>query len=371
VEIEEAVNTGFAIANPNDSAASVSFFFTDENGKDSKPGMLTLPPHGQIARFLSESPFHAPNANGTFTFSSEIPVSAVAIRGLTNERSEFLATTLPIANPDQPAEAALHFPQVADGGGWTTQFTLVNPTDETITGNVSYAGQQGTAGSSLAYSIPPRSSRRLTTAGTGAVTLIGAAQIRPDASSTAPVGLALYSYKQGSVTVSQAGVPSVATGKAFRQFVESPADGLVRTGFAIKNISGNATNVTLDLYKLDGSYAGFSGSLPLAGSQQRSLFLDEIEGFAEMPRPFKGFLRIRSGSGTDLAVFGLRGRTNERGEFLIAATPPVDESAPAVGKMTFPHLVNGEGYGTQFVLYGNGTLKLHDQSGASLNLNMQ
>jgi hypothetical protein len=33
--------------------------------------------------------------------------------------------------------------------------------------------------------------------------------------------------------------------------------------------------------------------------------------------------------------------------------------------------VNGEGYGTQFVLYGNGTLKLHDQSGASLNLNMQ
>src|SRR5262249_27131239 len=116
-EVAGPANTGLAVANANDSAATVSFFFTDTNGKDFGNGTVTIPAHGQIARFLNETPFNGPQrTEGTFTFSSNIPVAAIAIRGFLNERSEFLATTLPVADPDALPSGSVYFPQFADGG---------------------------------------------------------------------------------------------------------------------------------------------------------------------------------------------------------------------------------------------------------------
>jgi len=103
-DVAGPVNTGLAIANENDTAATVSFYFTNANGGDFGNGSVTIPAHGQIARFLDEAPFNGSRPiNGTFTFSSNVAVSAGAIRGLTNERSEFLVTTLPVADPDTRA----------------------------------------------------------------------------------------------------------------------------------------------------------------------------------------------------------------------------------------------------------------------------
>src|SRR5262249_46766082 len=148
----------------------------------------------QIARFLSEAPFNAPRStSATFTFNSNVPVSAVAIRGRTNERSEFLVTTLPVANPDATASNAVFFPHFADGGGWTTQFVLVNPSDQTIHGTVNFYAQ-GTPGSpapsltmgidgamvnQITYTIAPRSSRRFSTMDTASQTTVGTAQLIP------------------------------------------------------------------------------------------------------------------------------------------------------------------------------------------------
>src|SRR5207244_2276518 len=51
--VDGAVNTGIAMANPNSSDATVSFFFTDSNGASFGNGSLTIPAHGQIAHFLN------------------------------------------------------------------------------------------------------------------------------------------------------------------------------------------------------------------------------------------------------------------------------------------------------------------------------
>ena len=68
----------------------------------------------------------------------------------------------------------------------------------------------------------------------------------------------------------------------------------------------------------------------------------------------------------------MRGHTNERGEFLITASPPVDESAiPIASELFFPHLAEGGGYNMQFILFGaasSGTVYFVDQSGLPLNL---
>ena len=96
--VQGPINTGLAIANPGDAVANISFYFTDANGNDFGAGSFTIPPHQQIAKFLDEAPFGgARSIQGTFTFKSSAPIGAVALRGLTNERSEFLMTTLPIA----------------------------------------------------------------------------------------------------------------------------------------------------------------------------------------------------------------------------------------------------------------------------------
>ena len=71
---------------------------------------------------------------GTFTFTANIPVAAIALRGVVNERSEFLMATLPVAPLTAPTTGTVYIPHFADGGGWTTQVILVNPTDAPIGG---------------------------------------------------------------------------------------------------------------------------------------------------------------------------------------------------------------------------------------------
>jgi hypothetical protein len=392
-EVAGAINTGFAVANPNESEATVSFFFTGNDGTDSGWGSLKLPPHTQLARFLNEQPFSAAQPmSGTFSFSANIPVSAIALRGFTNERAEFLVTTLPIANLDQPGSTTVFFPHFAAGGGWTTQFVLINPSDETIAGTLDFSEQgnagsstnamalniEGTIRSSVPYVIPAKSSRLFVARGEDGLTATGSARANPDASNVAPVGVAVFSFKSGGVTVSEAGVPSVETGKAFRLYVEEDSSGAIRSGIAITTSNTSETVVHLDLSGMDGTFTGRTGSVTVPAGGQRSVFLDEIAGFETVPMPFKGILRIYTSDGADIAVVGLRGRSNERGDFLLTTTAPTNELQVPTPQTVFPHIVNGNGYTTDFVMYSGtaaepatGTLNIFSQTGESLNLGLE
>jgi hypothetical protein len=177
-EVAPPVNTGIAIANPNNSAVTINFFFTDGAGNDLGSGSTTIAANGQTASFLSEKPYNrtAP-FQGTFSFTSTLPVAVVALRGFTNERSEFLESTLPVIDTTAALSSGIQvLPHYADGGGWTTQILLVNPTNTPLTGNVQFFNAGGTAfnvtiagqtTSSLPYSVPPRSSQKLVTGNPG------------------------------------------------------------------------------------------------------------------------------------------------------------------------------------------------------------
>jgi hypothetical protein len=47
------------------------------------------------------------------------------MRSLTNERNDFLMATFPIADMMLAAPSPIVFPQIADGGGYVTQFILI------------------------------------------------------------------------------------------------------------------------------------------------------------------------------------------------------------------------------------------------------
>jgi hypothetical protein len=363
-EVGGSVDTGIAIANPNPTPTDVNFNFTDLNGQDFGAGTVTIPASGQIANFLDQSSFHvSPPVSGSFTFSASQPVAVVALRGLTNERGEFLITTLPVADLSAPASTdPILFPHFADGGGWTTQILLVNTSDILMSGSVQFGGSP-----SQPYSIPPRSSVKVATPGTASGVLTGSARVIPAGGSTTPSGVAVFSFKNNGITVTEAGVPALRSGTAFRLYAESSGTagqvGSIQTGIAIANASSNSINVTFELTTITGVTTGLISSIVLPGNGQTSMFLGQIPGFSGMPNPFQGVLRVSTTSPTGISIVGLRGRYNERQDFLTTTTQPTNEGDPvSTADLFFPHFADGGGYTTQFILF-NGSI---DQSSSGL-----
>ncbi|HYR83036.1 MAG TPA: hypothetical protein VE422_03045 [Terriglobia bacterium] len=375
-EVAGSVNTGLAIVNPSTSPAAVSFYFTDSNGQNFGQGSFTLNPNTQIARFLNESPFMgAGTIRGTLTFTSSVPVGVIAIRGLTNERGEFLITTLPVADVTVAPTAGFLFPHYADGGGWTTQVVLVNTTDSTITGSVDFLG---TGGSTSSYSIAPRSSQRVVTSGAGSVIQAGAVRVTPAAGNAAPSGLSIFSFKSNGVTVTEAGVPVLRASQSFRMYEIECGDhpGELQTGIAIANPSTtNAATVTLDMSDLNGVSTGKTSTLTIPPSGHFSAFMTQLPGFESLGWPFHGVLRISTTSSSGVSVVGIRGHVNTRQDFLVTTSTPSDESvAGSTSETIFADLADGGGYSTEFILFSgsngqssSGTLRFFTQSGAPLN----
>jgi len=388
------VRTGIAIANPNFTPATVSFYITGSIG-NFNGGTFVIPANGQVAAFLDQAPFNGPQQlSGTFTFSSAFKVAAVGLRGFTNERGEFLLTTLPVADLSAaPAAGSTQvIPHFADGGGWRTEIALVNPGDSTMTGTIVFKGKSGTAltmmvdgrtATSFSYSIPPRASQKLTTSGSGQIVQSGSIVIAPATGAAPPVGSAVFSFQQGGITVTQAGVPAMGSVSAYRLYAEATDSfdistvGAIQTGLAIVNQASTAAEVKIELFHLDGSSTGSIGTITVPASGQVSQFLNQIPGLGSLALPFQGVARVSSSSA--ISVIGLRGRYNERRELLFNTTMPVDETAAATdADLIFPHFAAAGGYTTQFVLFSGsagqqstGSLRFVSQSGEVLNLTLQ
>ena len=123
--------------------------------------------------------------------------------------------------------------------------------------------------------------------------------------------------------------------------------------------------------------AGFAASISIPQNGQIAEFLNQIPGFAPLPAQFQETLRVSSA--LPISVIGLRGRYNERGDFLITTTPAADETAAAqMGGLFFPHIVDSGGYTTQFILFSSGTaqsssgvIQILSSSGGPLKMSLQ
>ena len=397
-EVNGPVNTGLAMANPNDEPATINFYFTDTEGERFGDGQLELAAHQQTAKFLNDAPFNSGDeVSGTLTFASSVPVAVVALRGLTNDAGEFLMTTLPIAPllaPPSPFSTTpmdtVYFPHFADGSGWATEVILVNPTDRTIMGTAGFLGpgsdtaaaspvtltlDDGRTGSSFDYSIPPRSAQRFITSNPAGRLAVGSVRATPSSGNAAPSGLVIFSYAQDGKTVSEAGVTALPKGTAFRAYVEASGvpeqAGSIRSGLAITNTAATSNTVTLEVTRLDGSLALAPETLTLPPSGQIARFLDDI---FPLPDNFSGVLRVTSTA--EIAMVALRLRVNENGELKMTTTSPSNEMDPSTSEdRFFPQLADSGGWSTQFILFSgtagqaaSGTLTFIDASGQPLDL---
>jgi hypothetical protein len=394
------LNTGVALANPNNLSAAVSLSFTDASGTDFGQSSLTIPANSQVAAFLSELPFFD-TRSGTrpitdarsFTFTSNVPLAAAAVRVRTNERGDILMTGLPVADLAGSSTLTVTVPHMADGGGWGTEILLVNNSDVTETGSLQFlspSGQSlpinldGQTGSQFTYSIPARSSRRLRTAGSAATAATGWIEIAPSGNTRTPSVAGVLSERASNVTISETTIVAAPATNAFRLLAELSGNfaaregGSAQTFFAISNSGNSAANVNIELTNVDGTVVMASTPVSVPGRGQLATFIGSIPG-ANLSTPFNGIAWISAPDGTSISVAGLRVRYNEKQtpDLLITGIPAFDEATTMPSETFFPQIVDSSGFSTQFVLIGvrggasSGVLQFVSQSGQPISLGLR
>jgi hypothetical protein len=399
-QVDGITNTGLALMNPSANPVTITYYFTDSEGVHSPPGSFTLAGGREFAAFLDEAPFDGSGPmEASFTFASSTPVGAVGIRAFQNERNEFLFTVLPIVpigpSEEGPGTEQAVVPLYAIGGGWTTDVILTNPVDFPLTGAVQFVGPtgapaptlvNGTIDSSFSYHIPARSTVRLTAASAGSVIQTGSVWINGAGGDRVPTATAIFSHKHGQFTVSQVSISAEPRSSRYSIYAEKSGVvgevGSIRSGIAVANTTESPVDILLERIRFDGQSEGFV-SLSLPGRGQISKFVDEL--FPGFPALFRGQLRVISSTTpaepSPIVATGIRGRYNERGDFLLTATPAAEGASMSSSATTvFTHVLHGEGYTTRLILFGDsaellsGTMLYRSRDGALMlptNLNAQ
>jgi hypothetical protein len=148
------IDSGIAIANNSSVSAVVNFELTDLNAiSTGLSASVTVPAQGHVSKVLHElfptltvGPSAAP-FRGVLRMISSNSITVADLRLRFNERGEVLVTTTPVSNEASASSTAeLLFPQVVDGGGFTTQFVLYSGiSGQRSNGTMQFTGSAGQA----------------------------------------------------------------------------------------------------------------------------------------------------------------------------------------------------------------------------------
>jgi len=380
--------TGIAMANPGTLPANLTFTLRDRQGQPLATGRGTLPAGAHRAKFIHELRDIAPDFNlppnfptatlyGSLEITSDERVSVLGLRLTTNQRGETLLTSTAVADLTlPPTNAPVYFPQLADGGGYTTTVILTNPSAATQAGTISIFDDAGNAlsvrpvggdiGSSFSYSIPAAGTFVFRTDGSPESVRVGWARVTPNSGSTAPAGAGVFSYSPGGMLVTESGIPSTAPATRARIYIDRSKGH--DTGIAISNPGSSAIAVTMQAYQTNGTSAGSGPAvIDLAPNGHRAAFAGQL--ISGLPDGFTGIADLTSS--VPFAALTLRSLSNARGDFLLTTFPAPNLGAPAATPIVFPQIADGGGYTTEFIFIsatGNATVSVNFVDGNGLPL---
>jgi len=129
VDLSGGHDTGLAIANLADTSATITVAAYLSEGAflpiGTSRGPLQLAGYGHAAKFATELISVCRLVYRRARHHSRRHLSAaLTLRSLNNERNDFLMTTFPVADVNHTAPSPVVFPQIADGGGYVTEFVL-------------------------------------------------------------------------------------------------------------------------------------------------------------------------------------------------------------------------------------------------------
>jgi len=383
------IDTGFAAVNRGNGPASVSFTLRDPEGQIISRGTGSLDKDAHLAAYFNQLPEIAPGFSidpsfpgsthfGTLELSSDQPISLLALRLTTNQRGEMLMTSTPVADLARTSTTGpIYFPQLADGAGYSTVIGLLNTSGAIETGTLHLFADDGSplvvrqlnasAASTFAYSIPPGGVYVLQTEASSRDVQTGWAELIPDGGTIAPVAAGVLQFSRDGILVTETGIPSVAPTTHARMFLDT--SGGHNTGVAIGNPGNAPLSLSLQVFQMDGTtQAGVAnGPITLDPYGHAASFVGQL--ISGLPSGFRGVLDITGES--PFAATTYRSLVNERGEILLTALPVADLNQPPPSPILFPHIADGDGFSTQFILL-NGlnpsstTLSFYSETGVPL-----
>jgi hypothetical protein len=362
------VNTGIAAVNCGSNTAHVTYVLYNRNNVAIAAGIGTISAGAHIAKFIDQLFETAPDFNlpsdfqsstqfASLDISSDQPLSVLALRMTTNQNGDGLFTTTPVADLNQSLTYdPIYFPHFVDGGGYTTSLILLNTSASIETGTLQFFDNNGHpldvhwagsfTSSALGYSIPAGGFFILQTDGSPENLKSGWVRLMPNPGSSTPLGSGVFGFNTQDKLVSESGIPAALSTTHARVFVDLRNNH--NTGLAISNLTSGNSSITVRAFQMDGATpAGSSlGPLQLSGYGHDAKFADAfING---LPDEFIGVLDVSSNS--PFAALTLRSLTNERDDFLMTTFPIADATRSAPFPIVFPHIVDGGGYTTEFIL---------------------
>jgi hypothetical protein len=375
-EIGAPSQTGLALVNSGIGSASIQLLIYDENGRWIATTPLTLARGEHVAKFLVEwfGQALAP-LRGTLEVRSNQSLGALALRGTTNDEGQFIMTSIPAAGDDaQVPDRAGAFPQVADGGGYQTEWLMLNPFETPLSGKVSFRRSdgsvwpltiQGAAAAEIGYSIPAHGLVRWTSSGSAPDTSAGYCLLVPDTAQEAPAGGAVIRYLPGGRLRSETGLPFLTLSANAGSYWEVGPD--FDTGIALVNASDREQPINLLLYLRDGGEQVLQAQVTVAAWGHTAKFVTQL--FSNLPAASRGYLRISADS--PFGFLPLRMRTTPRGVLfssLLLGTPA------GGADWIFPQVVHGSGYRSQFIIvnpgdsFSSGRMSFFDPAGNAARL---
>jgi Leucine-rich repeat (LRR) protein len=366
------IYTGFAAVNRGSGLAAITYTLRSLDGQTITSGTRSLDKDAHIAKFITELPALLPGFTlpasfptstrfGTLELTSDQPLSVLALRMTTNQIGETLFTSTPIADLTKPLTSnPVYFPQLVDGGGYTTTVILMNTSAAVETGTLQlYTNEgapfvvrtvDGTSDSSFTYDIQPRGTYIFQTDASPQDYNVGWVTLSPGGGTSTPVGAGVFQYSPAGTLVTESGIPSTTPTTHARVFIDTSSGH--NTGLALGNPGNAPLNIALAAFQLDGStQTGTSkGPVPLDSKGHAAKFVDQL--INGLPVNFQGVLDIVSAS--PFAALTLRSLVNERDKFLLTTFPVADMNAAAPFPIVFPQIADGGGFTTQFILLSAG-----------------
>ena len=393
--------TNLAIVNPWPDPVDLFFFRTNRIGAQSEFGSITIPAKSSFAQRAVDFPFLVPSGfSGSLAFSTTAPVAALAFRTFSGANGAILISYLPLSDPYKLETQITTVPQFTQDANRATEFLLLNNSDTQATGVVRFYSNapndddptqpvaplevQLDRGNytEYPYDLAPYGSDNFT-AISGDTEVSGYAQIVPAAGTITPDTTAMLSYSTTGIASLYATVEAQKAVSDLRLYVEYSGDvghqipGTIVTPFTLSNPSNSPTDVTLTLVNMNGTPTGLSTTITLVAQGHMSTFVHKLAAFAGMPNPFQGVLLVHA-TGPGVIAFGMRQRLSETNVPVGTATGPIKENAGSGNSVIFPHILDGGGYATRFILLSdaagsgtNGVLQFANENGDPIPLSVE
>ena len=345
VDSRSGRDTALSLVNRNDGAVRVRFELETVNGERLSE-TRRLNGDGQLSVRVSTLFEGQKDLQGVLRVEADGPLSMSGLLEIPNGQGDTLRTPAPFV-ADKAALSGLAaerriLPVLTTGAGQRVEYVLINPSDETLRGQLEVAGY-----APVAYEIAAGGVFVHETPSDGQPLLTGYGIVRAsEGPAPSAYAVVMSSRRDGSVR-SVHTVTSHQEGTLFWAPVDTYPDvlhhGDIDAELSIVNEGLVHATFYLELFDIDGqSTAKYERSLPLG--ERVMLSLEEVFGRS----PLRGTLRVFSDTAVTMSLQETTMTIDN--EMVVADVPLQPTPAQATSELVYPVFHNGEGQATELML---------------------